>query len=589
MRRFFTARLLALRAAATLSFLCALLAIGYAALPPELEATVASLSDRIASTPGTVNHHLSALGFDAPHQDAIAAWNELAPMRKIETAYLAAERHSPESGQDMLAKLARRLAADSPTLRGDPAVRVLMDRPEIPVEFAPLRTASTRAPVAPEIRSAILRLAEATDGSTTMTMHRLLDQMGIDAHVTYDVLREAGATKASRGAALVRAVEMLPPEQHDAVVRRLHRLVNDEFSTPPIADTEHPPRRPPPDAPAADRRSAPGGDGPDGPKSPPPGGVDPSPTRHTPGEIHLGNRPLPHRNAPPLRSTESHRNGGLGRAMRSPRFVGRIGGVAFGAVAAPAPGTSVAGLAIVYDASARDGRRARVIVDGASYTLDAPDWILLPAAAWSAQSGVEVLTGFGDLVDDSEGYDCALQFNYAPAIDGTLIGLRLMQSDIVIAPEYPDLPQRDGRYILGAGEVPPTRADLERRRLALEAMTLPDFRSYVFTDSGTAMTFTLSGGQVKLRGRPTYHLWTYADAWGTQVAYVPARDNPLSDPAAIERLNPTVYSAVTRFAQLAAFFRYAQRRHPRAWRAFAASVPGPEQATPAVRLPTCVQ
>jgi hypothetical protein len=80
------------------------------------------------------------------------------------------------------------------------------------------------------------------------------------------------------------------------------------------------------------------------------------------------------------------------------------------------------------------------------------------------------------------------------------------------------------------------------------------------------------------------------EAWmrETTVVQISDRENPFSDPGIIELLNPTVYSAVTQFAQLAAFFRYVQATDPSVWAAFIKQVMPARAALPSVTLPTCV-
>jgi hypothetical protein len=136
---------------------------------------------------------------------------------------------------------------------------------------------------------------------------------------------------------------------------------------------------------------------------------------------------------------------------------------------------------------------------------------------WSRNKDVEVLTGFGQLQDATKQHDCRLTFNYAPALDGTLIGLRLMQADIVLTPGYGDLFKLDGKYVLGTGETAPSARELaarERKQGEL-AQKLPRMRSYILTDADQRMTFALSKDRVVFSGSPVYRLWKItAEDWG---------------------------------------------------------------------------
>src|SRR3569623_632436 len=75
-------------------------------------------------------------------------------------------------------------------------------------------------------------------------------------------------------------------------------------------------------------------------------------------------------------------------------------------------------------------------------------------------------------------------------------------------------------------------------------------------------------------------------ALAQQVVLVPPAENPLSDSAVIAASNPTVYHAVTAFAQTAAFLRYVRTSYPRARRSFRRSTAAFE--APAVTVPARV-
>src|SRR5262249_3544273 len=104
---------------------------------------------------------------------------------------------------------------------------------------------------------------------------------------------------------------------------------------------------------------------------------------------------------------------------------------------------------------------------------------------------------------------CHMVFNYAPAIDGTLIGLRLMQADIITNVSYSDLFQRDEHYLLGAGEVAPTPAEISARGRVRDAVGRrpPHFRSYIRTDAVREIRFSFPQDKVVIRGEPVYRLW----------------------------------------------------------------------------------
>ncbi len=68
--------------------------------------------------------------------------------------------------------------------------------------------------------------------------------------------------------------------------------------------------------------------------------------------------------------------------------------------------------------------------------------------------------------------------------------------------------------------------------------------------------------------------------------FAPDADNPLSDPALLERLNPEVYVVARSVSRAAALYRYIRTRDPRAWRRFVRTLPTAKKVGPRVKLPT---
>jgi hypothetical protein len=64
--------------------------------------------------------------------------------------------------------------------------------------------------------------------------------------------------------------------------------------------------------------------------------------------------------------------------------------------------------------------------------LGIPDWIAVPTARWASQDSIELVTAFGDVAaDGSRERLCRHVFSYADELRGTLLGMRLMQADMV--------------------------------------------------------------------------------------------------------------------------------------------------------------
>ena len=141
-------------------------------------------------------------------------------------------------------------------------------------------------------------------------------------------------------------------------------------------------------------------------------------------------------------------------------FFRGVGGVAFNAVAQGQAGLTVR--ALRYEASAPDGQRLVIdaqAVDGTRLTVRGHiyDWELLPTARFALDDNGLAVTLFGQLQDGEEANRVwetgGRVINYHRRLDNTLLGLRLLQADmLIIAPEAADLFRVGGRVLLGAGE-----------------------------------------------------------------------------------------------------------------------------------------
>jgi hypothetical protein len=208
--------------------------------------------------------------------------------------------------------------------------------------------------------------------------------------------------------------------------------------------------------------------------------------------------------------------------MRSARFVARVGGVAFGQVAAPSASLRVKSLTISYDAGLEDCQRLVLHINERRVFAPVCDWVLIPTAAFAddPEDQAALVTAFGrlddekaaKLVTENKGY----VFNYHPAIVDTLLGLRLMQADLLLIDDNTaDLPQKQGRYLLGRGETEPNiRAqtaawmDVAARLHRLTRRHGP-FRSYVLGDDAVPVSFDANSGRLSFTGEPTYRFWRY--------------------------------------------------------------------------------
>lgn len=212
------------------------------------------------------------------------------------------------------------------------------------------------------------------------------------------------------------------------------------------------------------------------------------------------------------------------------------GGVAFGSIAQPAGDAPVA-VTLAYDAEREDGRRLAVSMvdaDGSVTTVEAeiPDWQLVPIARFAASGHDGAVTLFGRLLDeedDAEAKEGGYQIiNYHPAFEGTLLGARLFQADVLmIEPHAGDLIETLSGE-LGHGEAPPDLIANHNALAQLYQELMPDgapWVSYLVSDHRQTITFGAADDLLTLTGRPLWHTWRYE---GT-VAEVNARLAEISD------------------------------------------------------------
>ena len=210
-----------------------------------------------------------------------------------------------------------------------------------------------------------------------------------------------------------------------------------------------------------------------------------------------------------------------GVAMRS--FAMRVGGVAFDRTARPVPGTDVRSLDISYDPAADDGRRLVVMINGTEVRPFLPDWQLAPIARVVQSGKGSLVTLFGDMPTRTEAEAVTAKggriVNYHPQLQNQLLGLRMLQLDMLIFnPDSVELPTRGAgasrRYVLGLGE---QRPNVARGRTAFDVvqgrLSEAAYRSYIVSDYQRDVTFAVASGALHLTGTPYFYFWkTRGDA-----------------------------------------------------------------------------
>lgn len=296
-----------------------------------------------------------------------------------------------------------------------------------------------------------------------------------------------------------------------------------------------------------------------------------------------------------------------GGSLGSYPFVSGVGGVAFAGVAKPGPSLAAHEVRPAYDPSRPDGQRFAVEVAGDAHFQSAPDWILVPAAVYASSVYNACVSLFGPASSETH-YDIV----YHEAFENTLLGLRLLQADILFFDlnETWRLPRLDGKTVLGLGEAEPGSLDLASAIRVSSGLGQERFQSWVLTDQDEPIGVDLVGGELRFTGLPYYHFWVSdLERYRREVdrlAALARAEAEAGDVAAHNRIvrqinamepevrevkgmtkrmrslreairdyNPAVYDAAMLTMRYAAFFRYLKERQPEAWREFLRSLPSP--------------
>ena len=204
----------------------------------------------------------------------------------------------------------------------------------------------------------------------------------------------------------------------------------------------------------------------------------------------------------------------LSKGLKSYGFVSGVGGVAFGAIASPQNNITV--MDIKYDSKKPDGNRLVVIIkaeDGKRHEIVAPvaDWIMIPIARFANRDQHAIFTLFGNLKDEQQEKKWRKQhariLNYHPAVENTLIGLRLFQADLLaFHPAGGSLLKDAGQYVKGTGE-DGFSLNLEARGEIEKLYGKTGARSYVICDQNQNITFSHDASVLKLEGFPYWACW----------------------------------------------------------------------------------
>lgn len=306
-----------------------------------------------------------------------------------------------------------------------------------------------------------------------------------------------------------------------------------------------------------------------------------------------------------------------GTSLKSYSFVSGVGGIAFIGVAVPDTGIGLKKLNLRYDPTQPDGRRLQVNIEEKIVPLTIYDWQLIPIARFADSIHNACVSLFGPKTTSTM-YDIV----YHPAFQDTLMGVRLLQADILLfdLTETWQLPKFNGKLVLGAGETRPSGIDQTSAIKIQSVFKSADFQSWVMTDDKTQVRISWNGEQPELSGEPYYYFWISdmpafqkhraaliakleslrnagkvdehnrlvkkINAMEPEVLEVKKLTDGLKQKSdALRRLNPAVYDAATKTMRFSALFRFVKQRNPENWNKFLAQIQE-VKIFPAVKTPT---
>ncbi len=196
------------------------------------------------------------------------------------------------------------------------------------------------------------------------------------------------------------------------------------------------------------------------------------------------------------------------RIRAVPRFsyniVSRVGGVYFEQTL-----TTNANISINYIPDNPDGYRLEVIANGIRYNPNIPDWQLVPIAKFSNTEHVAVVSLFGPKTSA-----IAYDITYHEAFENTLLGLRLLQADIMLMniEEFYKLPKYEGLYtILGKGEnnnYSVNETDLTSISEFMYALQIQElYNAWILNDKNLEITTNTEMQNLLSGDKPFYYFW----------------------------------------------------------------------------------
>ncbi|WP_153798515.1 hypothetical protein [Foetidibacter luteolus] len=122
-----------------------------------------------------IDDELQRIGFIPPNNISRNEWNKFPTIRKIEWAYLSAEKAHPSGGEKMLAILSQSLAQQYESIGYSPEIKKLLGLPKTKkISFASITTIPSTSNLPVDFKKAIATISKYTDGDALGGLNNIL-------------------------------------------------------------------------------------------------------------------------------------------------------------------------------------------------------------------------------------------------------------------------------------------------------------------------------------------------------------------------------------------------------------------------------
>jgi len=202
---------------------------------------------------------------------------------------------------------------------------------------------------------------------------------------------------------------------------------------------------------------------------------------------------------------DSLRTPPAGRETFTYAYASRVGGISLEATAKLDPSLEGLALYLEYAETKPDGSRLEIKIGDQKTTARLYDWQLVPIARFADSGLAGVVSLFGPKNTEHE-----YHIVYHPAFKDTLIGMRLLQADILLMSlqNFSQLPTSNGRLILGPGEKPPQQKPISEATNSIQALlTVHNVDSWIITDVDQVPIVKIHQGKLELKNEPYFFFW----------------------------------------------------------------------------------